>query len=217
MIKLLKTIKLLQPHASWHTIAVVCPVLLVLQLPPAAAEEPTACDIVAAHPEDPHRIAPGQSTGDIDLPRAIEICRADSEKHPDNARIRYQFARVLFYAAQFDEAMLEMRRAADGGHAQAEFVYGIFVVKQRPGAPTDPCVAAHYWQASAEGGRYAASLHYAMQTLRGTFSDCANLATAAELERWLTEASESAPAGYMGYYQRMFIDDLKYRLASSQT
>ena len=51
-----------------------------------------------------------------------------------------------------------------------------------------------------------------MQTLRGTFSECSDPASADELERWLSAAAESAPAGYAGYYQRMFIEDLQYRL-----
>jgi hypothetical protein len=199
--------------ARWPAI-VAAGLLLPVLLQPARvhAEEVTACDRMAAHPEDPHRIAPGQSTGDIDLPLAIETCREDVGNNPDNARIRYQLARVLFYSGQFDEAMREMRVAADGGHAQAQFVYGIFVIKKRPGAPEDPCVAERYWQASAEGGRHAASVHYAVQTLRGTFASCADPATPEELERWLSAAAGSAPAGYAGYYQRLFIEDLQYRL-----
>ena len=180
----------------------------------AAADDAavTRCDELAAHPLDPARNAPGQSTADIDLPVAIATCRADAAAQPDNARIRYQLARVLFYAGQFDEAMVEMRRAADGGHAQAQFVYGIFVIKERPGAPTDPCVAERNWQAAAEGGRHAAAVHYAVQRLRGTFDACDDPATAEDLDRWLSAAEQAAPPGYAGYYRRIFIDDLKYRL-----
>jgi TPR repeat protein len=178
----------------------------------ATAGEVTRCDELAAHPLDPARVAPGQSTGDIDLPLAIATCRDDVAAQPDNARIRYQLARVLFYAGQFDEAMVEMRRAAQDGHAQAQFIYGIFVIKERPGAPTDVCIAERNWQASAEGGRHAAAVHYAVQRLRGTFDGCDDPATAEELARWLNAAAAAAPPGYDGYYRRMFIDDLQYRL-----
>jgi hypothetical protein len=184
----------------------------------AAEDTVTRCDELASHPLDPARVAPGQATGDIDLPLAIATCREDADAHPDNARIRYQLGRVLFYAGQFDEAMVEMRRSAEGGHAQAQFVYGIFVIKGRPGAPADPCIASRMWQAAAEGGRYAATVHYAMQRLRGTFDDCADPARAADLDRWLSEAEEAAeqsPSGYDGYYRRLFIDDLKYRLGQA--
>jgi len=177
-----------------------------------ASETVTRCDELATHPLDPAAVAPGKSTGDIDLPLAIATCREDVAADPENARLRYQLGRVLFYSGEFAEAMVEMRRAADGGHAQAQFVYGIFVIKERPGAPTDPCIAERYWQASAEGGRHAAAVHYAMQQLRGTFAACDDPATAAELDRWLSAASEAAPAGYAGYYRRVFVDDLKYRL-----
>ncbi len=192
--------------------------LIILAAPVIAhAGEVTACDRLAAHPEDPHRVAPGQSTGDIDLPLAIETCRRDVEADPGNARIRYQLARVLFYSGRFDEAMKEMRLAADGGHAQAEFVYGIFVVKERPGAEADACVAERYWQAAADGGRHAAAVHYAIQTLRGTFDACEEPATPAELDAWLDAAAAAAPAAYAGYYQRLFIEDLKYRLRASSS
>ncbi len=203
----------LQRRIQWLAFAILSTLLLGLYSVHAAAEEPTACDTVASHPEDPHRIAPGQPTADIDLPSAIKICRNDTDENPDNARIRYQLARVLFYSGKYDEAMVEMRLAADGGHAQAQFIYGIFVIKNRPGAPTDSCVAERYWQSSAEGGRHAASVHYAVQRLRGTFAQCADPATKEDLARWLTAATQSAPAGYSGYYQRLFIEDLSYRLA----
>ncbi|MFK7958601.1 MAG: hypothetical protein AB8B96_21090 [Lysobacterales bacterium] len=192
----------------------MCCLLLLGVHPLHAAEEPTACDSLAAHPEDPHRIAPGQSRAGIDLPVAITTCRRDVQTHPENGRLRYQLARVLFYSGQFDDAMEEMRLAAEGGHAQAQFVYGIFVIKKRPGAPTDACVAARNWQASAAGGRHAASVHYAIQTLRGTFEQCEDPAPAKELTDWLNAAVRSAPVGYEGYYQRLFIEDLQYRLAN---
>ena len=181
----------------------------------AAEDAVTRCDEMAAHPLDPARVSPGRSTGDIDLPLAIATCREDAAAHPDNARIRYQLGRVLFYSGQFDAAMVEMRRAAEGGHAQAQFVYGIFVIKGRPGAPTDPCIASRMWQAAAEGGRHAATVHYAMQRLRGTFDACADPASADDLERWLTAAEQAAPAGYAGYYRRVFIEDLRFRLGQA--
>jgi hypothetical protein len=203
-----------QNPGNWSGAVILFAVFFLGSQPAAVAEEEiTRCDKLASHGEDPARVAPGQSTGSIDLPVAIEICREDVQANPDNARIRYQFARVLFYSGRFEEAMTEMLIAADGAHAQAQFVYGIFVVKGRPGAPTDPCIAERYWQASAEGGRFAATLHYAVQTLRDTFQNCPDVATADELDRWLTAATQSAPAGYAGYYQRMFIDDLTYRLS----
>lgn len=181
----------------------------------SGSAEILACDRIAAHPLDPARVAPGQPTGNIDLPLAIQICRADLNDNPDNARIRYQYARVLFYAGQFDEALAEMRRAANYGHAQAQFVYGIFVVKQRPGAPRDKCIAERNWQAASAGGRHAAAVHYATQKLRATFDTCSDVAALEELMQWLDAAHDAAPAGYAGYYRRLFIEDLQFRLKNS--
>lgn len=177
-----------------------------------SAQEVLACDRLATHSLDPAGVAPGVSRADIDLPVAVETCRNDLADNPENARIRYQYGRVLFYSGQFEEAMVEMRKAADGGHAQAQFVYGIFVIKNRPGAPKDPCIAERYWQAASEGGRHAAAVHYATHRLRGTFGGCSDLAEVADLDRWLSAAHAASPEGYAGYYRRLFIEDLQYRL-----
>ncbi|MDX2225029.1 MAG: hypothetical protein SFV21_19895, partial [Rhodospirillaceae bacterium] len=44
---------------------------------PSAAAEPTACDRLASHPEDPDRVAPPVETTDLDFATAIAACRAD--------------------------------------------------------------------------------------------------------------------------------------------
>ena len=168
----------------------LCGLLAAAASGAAASETVTRCDELATHPLDPAAVAPGQSTGDIDLPLAIATCREDVAADPENARLRYQLGRVLFYSGEFAEAMVEMRRAADGGHAQAQFVDGMCGITSRPGAPPDPRIAERYCQASAEGGRHAAAVHYAMQQLRGTFAACDDPATAGELDRWLSAASE---------------------------
>lgn len=176
---------------------------------PAALSE---CDRLAAHPEDPDRVAEGRVTAEIDLPAAIAACEAALEDEPDNARLRYQLARVLFYSAAPERAMAEMHRAAEGGHRQAEFIYGVFIIRGRPHAPADPCIAERYWQRSARAGRDAAAVNYALQWLRGTFDGCPGPAPRAELAQWLGAVLGAAPSGYAGYYQRLLVEDLLQRL-----
>ncbi len=190
-------------------------VLLLVPLAGAATDAPavTACDRLAAHPEDPDRVSAGRVTAEIDLAAAIVACEADLEDQPDNARLRYQLARVLFYAGEPERAMEAMLQAAEAGHRQAEFVYGVFVIRGRPHAPTDPCIAEHYWQRSARAGRDAAAVNYALQQLQGRFAGCASAASHDDLSAWLRASLQAAPAGYAGYYQRLLIEDVLHRLA----
>ncbi len=184
-------------------------------LSPPALAEITRCDELAAHPEDPDRVSAGRATADIDLAEARRTCEQDLAASPQNARLRYQLSRVLFYAGEHGDAMTQMRQAADGGHRQAQFVYGVFVVRQRPHAPADICVAEHYWRLSALAGREAAPVNYVLQHLRGSFDACEVKPARAELMRWLEAAQAQAPEGYPGYYQRLLIEDLLQRLAAA--
>ncbi|MCC5861280.1 MAG: hypothetical protein JJT93_05130 [Gammaproteobacteria bacterium] len=196
---------------------VLISLMLALPWAAASANDPavTVCDRLAAHPEDPDRVSAGRVTAEIDLPAAIAACEADLDHDPDNARLSYQLARVLFYAGEPERAMAEMLRAAEAGHRQAEFVYGVFVIRARPHAPTDPCIAERYWQRSARAGRDAAAVNYALQLLRGRFTTCEAPVARSELAAWLQSSLQAAPAGYAGYYQRLLIEDLLQRLAQT--
>jgi TPR repeat protein len=178
--------------------------------PPAAAPAITECDRRAAHPEDQQRVAPGVERGQIDLPVAIAACEQAVSAAPADARQRYQLARLLFYAGQNARAVDEMRRAADGGYPQAQFVYGTFVVRGRPGAPTDVCVAERYWRGSADGGRQAARIQYLRHALKGRFDGCAGRLDDAQLKTLLDTASRDA----RDFYERLLVEDLTEALAA---
>lgn len=164
----------------------------------------TECDRLASHPEDPNRVAPGVERKDIDLPVATAACERAVAGDPGNARTRYQLARLLFYGNQHAEAVAEMKRAADAGHPQAQFVFGTFVARARPGAPSDICVAEDYWRKSAAGGRQAARIQYLRYTLKGRFDGCAGLLPDAELLAMLETASSAAS----DFYERLVLEDL---------
>src|SRR5512134_1730728 len=118
----------------------------LLVISPAWGEvTPTECDRMTSNPEDPDRVSPGVERGDIDLQKAITVCETELAADPANVRTRYQLARVLFYAGQTERAAAEMRRAADAGYRQAQFVFGALVSNKRDHAPADICVAEHYW------------------------------------------------------------------------
>lgn len=179
---------------------------------PAAAPAPadvTECDRLASHPEDPDIVAPGVPGSKVDVPRAIAACTAAVERDPANARQRYQLARVLAYSGDSSRATAEMKRAADDGYRQAQFVYGLFVERGRPDAPTDICIAEDYWLKAARAGRQAARLIYAQRVFQGRFDTCAVQATAEELGQLLGTAAAEA----RDFHERLLIEELRDRLA----
>jgi TPR repeat protein len=191
----------------------VIPVLWLAAAPTPASTQGTAavteCDRLAAYPDDPDRVGPGATREEIDLPKARAACEADLAVQTGNPRLRYQLARILFYQGDTRRAVDEMRRAADLGYAQAQFVYGTFISKRRPDAPTDICLTEQYWLASAKGGRQAARVSYIRHFLKGKFEGCQIHASGDEMRRIL----ETAAANATDFYERLLIEDLSERLA----
>lgn len=177
----------------------------------AADPAPTDCDRLAAHPEDPDRIAPAVETRDLAFDRAIAACRHDVSQDPSNGRLRYQLGRLLFYSNQNEAAVAEVRAAADLGYRQAQFVFGAFINNRRPFAPTDPCLIEQYWRKSAAAGRQAARISYVRHAVRGKFAHCDSLPDRATLDAFLAAAKNDNP----DYYQRLLIEDLTEQLAAA--
>jgi hypothetical protein len=72
----------------------------------------TACDRLAADPDDPHKTSDGVAIDDLDLEAAIEACIAAVEADSENARLRFQLGRVLAAADHTDEALPFLEDAA---------------------------------------------------------------------------------------------------------
>jgi TPR repeat protein len=175
----------------------------------AAQPAPTACDRLAAHPEDPDRIVPGVPTSAVDQLAAIAACEADLETDPGNARLRYQLARVYFYNGRTADAARTMERAAEGGHRQAQFVMGALISNGRPDASDDICDAEQWWERSAQAGRVAAQISYVRHVTKGLFDGCDLHASVADMESFLDRAAEQD----RNYYVRLLIADLREDLA----
>lgn len=167
------------------------------------------CDGIAGHPDDPDRVGPPAKREDINLPKAVQLCEAAHKADPSIARIQYQYGRVLFYSGQTERAMVEVKGAADAGHRQAQFVYGLFVMNGRPNAPTDACVAESYWHKSAAGGRQAARMNYVRYALKGAFKTCPGAATQEEMQAFVKAGRGEAKE----YYQRVLFEELDQHLA----
>ncbi|HRX90891.1 MAG TPA: tetratricopeptide repeat protein, partial [Steroidobacteraceae bacterium] len=173
----------------------------------------TECDRLASHPEDPDSVAPGVPSSKVDVPKAVAACLAAVEHEPANARLRYQLARVLAYDGDSKRATAEMKRSADDGHRQAQFVYGLFVDRGRADAPTDICVAEDYWFRAARAGRQAARVIYGQRLFQGRFDVCPVQATATELGQWF----EAAAAESRDFYERLLIEQLTDRLTERKS
>ncbi|MGE0581514.1 MAG: hypothetical protein AB7P31_05210 [Steroidobacteraceae bacterium] len=181
---------------------------------PAAAASPiTDCDRLAAHPEDPDAVAPGVPGSRVDIPSAVAACTSAVEREPANARLRYQLARVLAYSGDSRHATDEMKRAADGGHRQAQFVYGLLVDRGRPDAPTDICVAESYWLEAARAGRQAARVIYVQRLFRGRFDGCRVQATGAEIGQLL----DAAAADARDFNERLLVEALRDQWAERES
>lgn len=178
----------------------------------ASASDPqvTDCDRRAANPEDPDRLLPGLTRSQMDLPAAIAACEADLNRQPAQQRLRYQLARSLFYSGQNERAIAEMRKSADGGYRQAQFVYGAMISNGRDKAPTDICITERYWLQSARAGRQAARISYVRHVLKGRFAKCEIQASPQEMRELLSSASAEA----RDYYERLLVEDLVERFDS---
>ena len=187
-------------------LATALPTMTIADADPAITE----CDRLAAHPEDPDHIGAGVATQNVDLPRAVAACRTELAKQPDNQRIRYQYARALAYSGQWDASALEMKKAADAGYRQAQFVYGLFVDRGRPGTPRDTCLAGEYWLKAARAGRQAARVQYVHDHLEGKFASCQGTASIDELK----DLMAAAAADGRDFYERLLIGDLQKRVAA---
>lgn len=171
----------------------------------AQDETPTECDRLAAHPSDPDRIADGVSSPAVKgwNQAAIDACRTAVKADPDNARLRYQLGRALFYRGQHPEAVEHLQMSADRRHRQAQFVLGLLYTDGVPEVlERDACRALELWQDAAGRDHFAARVALGRDFARGAYGACPTRPDAAQVDAWLASArSESRD-----YYQQLLID-----------
>lgn len=84
----------------------------------------TECDVLAAHPDDPQRMADGVADDDI-VPRlAIMACEDAAASDPEDPRHAFQLGRALLVMGQKEKARHQFERAASAGSAAAEAYIG---------------------------------------------------------------------------------------------
>lgn len=84
----------------------------------------TECDMLAAHPDDPQRMADGVADDDI-VPRlAIMACEDAAASDPEDPRYAFQLGRALLVMGLKEKARNQFERAASSGYAAAEAYIG---------------------------------------------------------------------------------------------
>jgi len=83
-----------------------------------------ACDVLAAHPDDPLRVAPGVPEDEL-VPRlAAEACEAALKTSDDIGRHAFQLGRAMLALDQRDKAVSLFKQAADSGSSIAMIFLG---------------------------------------------------------------------------------------------
>ena len=180
------------------------------------SQEPTACDLLAAHPDDPDRVAPGRERAEIakDYAGAIAACESAVARDPEHPRLRYQLARVLGYSGQGKLAMPHREKAIAGRYPQALFVNGFLYLTGQNENPQDACKAGELMRESAIEGRLAGLLGFPRYAMQGTFAGCTVKQDRAELLAFL-DAARQRVAG--DFYRTMLVDLLREDLLASET
>lgn len=152
--------------------------------------EPAECDRLAAHPDDPFRLAPGVPTSVMDRAAAIRACRAELAKSAGNPRLAYQLGRALTYDGRVKEALPYLEQSASAGYPQSLFVLGYLYLEGAYRTPRDVCRAAELIREAALYGRLAALLGYPAYVLNGRFDTCGRAEDTAELLAFVDRARE---------------------------
>ncbi len=130
----------------------------------------------------------GVPRSEVNLPLAIQACRAAIAKAPDVARFSYQLGRCLFYAGQIDEAMATFKQAAEQGYRQAHFIIAYIRYKQSSGVPFDIKEIEYHWRQSARMDHFNAQVGYVALAARGAFDGLPDVADKAEQKLFAEKA-----------------------------
>jgi TPR repeat protein len=113
------------------------------------ADTVTRCDLLAAHPADPKKITSGTNWEQLDITAALDACGQEINRQSTNARIQYQYARVLDKQELYSEAVHWYRQAAEQGYAAAQNSLG-YAYEWGQGLETNLQLALQWYRKAAE-------------------------------------------------------------------
>jgi WD40 repeat protein/serine/threonine protein kinase len=94
------------------------------------ASEGTACDLAAAAPYDPERVAPGVSAEDIDASAAGSACAVQVSSAHHALRFDYEMGRALMAKGDVNAATGELEAAVSGGYGAAQIDLGDLLLRE---------------------------------------------------------------------------------------
>jgi len=174
------------------------------------SQKPTGCDLLAAHPDDPSKVAPGVSQSAMDKPAAIAACEVAVAADPENPRLRYQLGRAYGYSGLGEKSYPHREFSIQAEYPQALFVNGYMHMLGLNKAEKDACRAGELIRRSAQYGRLAGQIGFPKWTLEGVFKGCPVKQDPAELLSFL----EAADAQTSDFYAEVAIDLLKQQVQS---
>lgn len=118
----------------------------------AEFQEIHLCDEVAAHIQDKQRWGKGVTDEEVAPARAISVCTAAIEEHPDTPRFHFQLGRALWMTQRYDEAVDHLSIAAEADHTAAFSYLGDAYKEGLGGLPRNEKRATSFYEAAAEGG-----------------------------------------------------------------
>lgn len=180
-------------------------------VPENYSSEVTECDRLAAHPDDPFKVAQGVSEGSVDLEAAIAACSEAVKNDPENPRLRYQLARSFGYSGRGEDAMPHRIAAVEAGYPQSLFVVGYLYINGRT-IEKDVCRGAALIYRSAKLGRFAGLTFYPSYVSDGRFSECDIPSGPDELLGFLDEAEKMTGDSY----KELLVETIRQRLLDQQ-
>jgi TPR repeat protein len=180
--------------------------LVALLAAPVSATEPTACDRIAGHPQDPDGVGTGAVDDKWDHAEAVALCRADLAREPDNPRLQFILARVHFRAGEMAESIPLFEAAAAQNYRHALFVYGWLFTTGEKIAP-DWCRAADLWHRAAQRDHMNGQIAFAHYGLNGKFAGCTTNVDAQEVLGFLTKAK--AVKLQLSFHRNLLVENLE--------
>lgn len=164
--------------------------------PSKYSQKVTGCDLLAGHPNDPHKNVVGLEKRDMDLPAAIAACKVAVERDPTNPRLNYQLGRVLGYSGKGDQAYKYREVALAAGYPQAVMVYGFMHLNGQNFAKVDKCLSGELHQRAARDG--LAPERFVWWVLEGAFDGCPGVKVDyQELLKYLDEVDKKTGDAYV--------------------
>lgn len=147
------------------------------------------CDLSASHPDDPQKVADGVAWDNLNVDSALLACEQAISSQPGNARIQFQYARVLDKQKSYEKAFEYYLKSAKQGYTIAQNSLGL-AYEWGQGVEANNQQAL-YWYSKAANHGYAQA-----QNNLGTMYDIGKVGNEDEKQalHWFSKAAQQGNA-----------------------